>query len=286
MDLPSATIPSYYCEIQRFMGLKTKLGCQSLVLPGLRWSKSPGRPMSTHTWASGSSAESWTRAEPSLAKQTKVHGHMRWSCLLNTSLCFLLQNPQQVAFLTRDVRGTSYELPVANSLLRLEEMAGRLPPLPAWSQVMCSPHCSLMGHPLGSSSALANLAPGRLDPQEPCYFWVCVRVCGGRMQFFQRGSQGWRDGPTWGGEGDPVHSSFWVKISVPEIILVRYCEMSVLRILRWTVGSMWPPKRIRSIWLRDIRLLTIQPSTTSSRKASLVPPTSFSVGGLLLKPLE
>ena len=56
MDLPSATIPSYYCEIQRFMGLKTKLGCQSLVLPGLRWSKSPGRPMSTHmfhSWTSG-----------------------------------------------------------------------------------------------------------------------------------------------------------------------------------------------------------------------------------------
>lgn len=26
--------------------------------------------------------------------------------------------------------------------------------------------------------------------------------------------------------------------SVLEIILVRYCEMSVLRILRWTVGSM------------------------------------------------
>ena len=70
MDLPSATIPSHYCQIQGFMGLKTKTGCQSLALPGLRWSKHPGRPMATHTRASGSSAESQAKAEPSLAKQT------------------------------------------------------------------------------------------------------------------------------------------------------------------------------------------------------------------------
>lgn len=74
----------------------------------------------------------------------------------------LLQNPQQAAFLTRDVRGTSCELPGGSS-------CDAALTFQADTRVSAAP---LLTHrpPLGSRMALANLSPGRLNPQELCHF--------------------------------------------------------------------------------------------------------------------
>lgn len=104
-----------------------------------------------------SSAESQMRAGslPSRADRGPwVHADGRaCSWLLHFSVSSLLQIPRQVSFLTGDVRGTSCELPATDSLLRLEEIAGRLPSPSRLDWVDCSP----IAH-----SQATRLAPGGL----------------------------------------------------------------------------------------------------------------------------